>query len=117
MAYEYASYLRILRKLLPDFEPVEARVVGGGARSALWNRIKAETLGVPYQPLERPDIGTLGAALIAGRAVGLVDDLAEAAATAARPGGPPTYPDAEGRKAYGPMIDRYIRWQAGTDHQ
>ena len=117
VAYEYASYLRILRELLPHFEPVEARVVGGGARSALWNRIKAETLGVPYQPLERPDIGTLGAALIAGRAVGLVGDLAEAAAAAARPGGPPTSPGAEGQKAYGPIIDRYIRWQAGTDRQ
>ena len=39
------------KDLIPDLELVEARVVGGGARSPVWNQIKADVLGVPYQPL------------------------------------------------------------------
>ena len=34
VAFEYAYYLRILREMIPDLRLVEARVIGGGARSA-----------------------------------------------------------------------------------
>ena len=37
VAYEYAYYLKILLELLPELKLVEARVVGGGARSGVWN--------------------------------------------------------------------------------
>ena len=46
IAFEYAYYLKILRDLLPGMHFVEARVVGGGARSVAWNQIKADVLGV-----------------------------------------------------------------------
>src|SRR5690606_38680896 len=46
VAFEYAYYLRILRELLPGLALDEARVIGGGARSAVWNQIKADVLGV-----------------------------------------------------------------------
>ena len=51
IAFEYAYYLSILRELIPDLSLIEARVIGGGARSAVWNQIKADVLGVPYQRL------------------------------------------------------------------
>jgi xylulokinase len=51
---------------------VEAvRVCGGGARSALWNEIKASTLGRRVDVLETLDAGVLGAALIGMVAAGL----------------------------------------------
>ena len=46
VAFEYSSYLAVLESLAPGLERVEARVVGGGAKSAGWNQIKANVLGV-----------------------------------------------------------------------
>jgi xylulokinase len=82
VAYEYAHYLRVLRELHPEIDLREVRVVGGGARSDTWNAIKASALGVPYVRLARGEFACWGAALVAGRAVGLYDDLAAAAAHA-----------------------------------
>jgi xylulokinase len=79
VAYEYAGYVRCVRRLQPGFAPDQGRVVGGGARSALWNDLKASVLGVPLDRLDRDELSCWGAALVAGRAVGAVGDLAEAA--------------------------------------
>jgi xylulokinase len=79
VAYDHAEALRTLRAAYPEHPVAEVRVFGGGARSDLWNQIKADVLGVPYLRLERDDIGTLGAALLAGYGVGLVGAPAEAA--------------------------------------
>jgi xylulokinase len=82
VAYEYALYLRTLRELRPELDVREVRVIGGGARSDAWNAIKASVLGVPYVRLARGEFSCWGAALVAGRAVELYDDLAAVAATA-----------------------------------
>ena len=96
IAYEYAFYLGILVDQLPGLALVEARAVGGGARSAAWNQIKADVLDLPYQSLGRSELGTWGAALIAGKAVGLFDDLAAVAVAAAQPVGEPLAPRPNG---------------------
>ena len=75
VAYEYAHYMSIERELVPEAAFSEARVIGGGARSQLWNQIKADVLGLPYVRLNREECTLLGAAIIAGHAVGLYDDL------------------------------------------
>lgn len=111
IAYEYAWYLRILREYIPNLELTEARAVGGGARSDVWNGLKADVLGVPYQRLGRSEFGAWGAAMVAGKAVGLYDDLAAVAAAHARPAGPPMQPSAERHEIYRPLVDRYIRLQ------
>ena len=79
VALEYRRYLGVLRGLHPELAFDETRVAGGGARSDAWNAIKASALGVPYAPLERGELSCWGAALVAGAAVGLFGDLAEAA--------------------------------------
>ena len=109
IAYEYAYYLKILKELLPKLELVEARVVGGGARSEIWNQIKADILDVPYQRLQGNECGTWGAAMIAGKAVGLIDDLASHAEKTALVNGNPYYPSKENHKIYSPLIDKYIQ--------
>jgi len=106
VAYEYAGYLRALRALHPDLAPSETRVVGGGARSAPWNRIKAAVLGVPYVRLERNEFSCWGAALVAGRTVGLVDDLARVA-TDATASGQRFEPDWGAHAIYAGMIEQY----------
>ena len=111
VAYEYAWYLRVLREYIPNLELTETRAVGGGARSDAWNQIKADVLGVPYQRLARTEFGTWGSALIAGKAVGIYDDLAVTAAEHARPAGPPIRPSAAAHESYRPLVDRHIRLQ------
>ena len=95
---------------------MEARVVGGGARSRIWNQIKAEVLGVPYQRLAGSEFGTWGAAMIAGKAAGLIDDLAAHAERCAVRDGQPFSPLSGAVQAYAPCVERYIRLE-GTLHQ
>jgi xylulokinase len=111
IAFEYAYYLRILGELIPDLSLVEARVIGGGAKSAVWNQIKADILGVPYQRLKRSEFATWGSAMIAGRAVGLLSDLAETATAAAEADGRPAVPRPEVTEVYRRLADRYVGWQ------
>jgi xylulokinase len=74
IAYEYAKWAEVA-----PVELKEARVLGGGARSALWNGIKADVLGIDWVPMRRGECGVLGDALIAAAATGYVRDLAETA--------------------------------------
>jgi len=112
VAYEYAFYLRIMQELIPDLELFEARVVGGGARSPVWNQIKADVLGVPYQPLEGNEFGTWGSAMIAGKAAGVFDDLTEIAYKHALPAGAPLEPDVDTHTLYRLLVGQHIKWQA-----
>jgi xylulokinase len=109
IAYEYAYYLKILRQSLPELVLLEARVVGGGARSDIWNQIKADILDVPYQRLKGSEFGAWGAAMIAGKAAGLIDNLADHAQQSAILNGSPYYPSSEDHAIYAPLIEKYIR--------
>jgi xylulokinase len=79
VAYEYAGFLDRALDLFPALEPWDVRVIGGGKDDEAWNRIKASVLGLPYVRLRRDSFASWGAALVAGAACGLVDDLAAAA--------------------------------------
>jgi xylulokinase len=55
----------------------EVRSVGGGTRSALWNQIKADVLGVPILLPEASVGAPFGDALVAGLGVGLYSNILE----------------------------------------
>jgi xylulokinase len=111
VAYEYAYYLGILKNLLPDLSLLEARIVGGGARSPFWKQIKADVLGVPFQSLAGSEFGTWGCALIAGKAAGLFGDLAQQAGQYAVPEGEAIRPQPANQEVYASMIAGYIELQ------
>ncbi len=75
VAFEYQRYLEALTALHPGQEWEPVRVAGGGARSAAWCEMKASALGLPYTRLARSELGCWGAALVAGAAVGVFEDL------------------------------------------
>ena len=56
------------------------RVIGGGARSATWTRIKADVLNRPLELLDLEEGVALGAAMLGGLAAGAYRDEAEALA-------------------------------------
>lgn len=60
------------------------RMAGGGARSDLWARIKADALGRPVELCEQPEAGLVGAAAVAWTGLGRYPDLAAAQAAMIR---------------------------------
>jgi xylulokinase len=115
VAFEYAYYLSILRDLIPGLSLLEARAVGGGANSDVWNQIKADVLNVPYQRLQRKELGTWGSAMIAGKAVGVYDDLGAVAAAHARPDNQPFRPRPENQAVYQRLSEKYIKLQRALE--
>jgi L-fuculokinase len=83
------SLCRNMKTVLQNLESVSSVkfdrliVVGGGARNALWNQVRADTLGIPIQLTSQVEntlvgamvIGLVGAGICAGvdEALGLVD--------------------------------------------
>lgn len=73
IAYEYAAWADIVRGTGQTIH--EARVLGGGAGSPLWNQIKADVLGIDFVPMVRQECGVLADALTAAAATGHVTDI------------------------------------------
>ncbi len=79
VALEYGIYLGALEKLYGKGRIREVRVTGGGEKSAVWNGIKADLLGVPVVQIVGGGGAPMGSALLAAHGVGIVKDLAEGA--------------------------------------
>jgi xylulokinase len=56
----------------------EIRVLGGGARSDIWNQIKADITGKTILRTENEEAACLGAAILAGKAAGIYDNVKDA---------------------------------------
>jgi xylulokinase len=105
IACQYAEWAG--RIAADDARPLrEARALGGGARSRLWNGIKADVLGIDWVPVARTDSGVLGDALIAAAATGHVDDLA-ATADSWQETRAPVRPDPDRHRRYQGVLEAY----------
>lgn len=106
-AYELNGWLGAARRLAPGVSLSTVVNVGGGARNALWNRIKADVSGLSLWTAQSQVNAARGAALAAGIAVGAVG-LAETKWFS------PEYlavdrfdPDGAGHTAYAPYSASY----------
>jgi xylulokinase len=77
----------------------ELRSVGGGARSDLWNQIKADVMGIPIALPEASAGAPFGDALLAGMGIGLYPDPIETVQKMVRI-----------RKRYEPVDERHRRY-------
>jgi xylulokinase len=105
IAFQYAEWAERIAEL-GGTTPTQARVLGGGARSALWNQIKADVLGIEWVPTSREECGVLGDALIAAAASGHITDLA-GTAREWQATGTPFRPDPERHRRYTGLVDAY----------
>ena len=55
------------------------KITGGGARSPVWNQMKADVLGVSCKTILNKEAGATGSAMLTGVALGVYADLHEAA--------------------------------------
>jgi xylulokinase len=103
IAYEYAKWAELAPGRLE-----ETRALGGGARSSLWNGIKAAVLGIEWVPTVRQECGVLGDALIAAAATGYVPEQ-ELACTAKawQETAEPVRPDPELKRRYRSLVGAY----------
>lgn len=76
LAYEWRRYLEQIERLLAT-RVDQIKLIGGGTRSELWCRIKADVLGRPLRVVQQEEAVALGAALLGGLAAGVYQDEAE----------------------------------------
>jgi xylulokinase len=105
IAYEYATWAELAGGG-DSAQLTEARALGGGAASTLWNQIKADVLGIRWVPMRRQECGVLGDALIAAAATGHISDLATTAKQWQRTA-EPVVPDAARTRVYARMRAAY----------
>ena len=53
----------------------EIRSLGGGSKSGLWNQIKSDITGKPIITMKCPEAACLGAAILAGKGIGIYSDI------------------------------------------
>lgn len=75
IAYDTVNTLSLMRQEGIPMEKI--RITGGGARSPWWTQLKADMTDLPVEVVGHSEPGTLGAALLAGLAIGVYDDLEE----------------------------------------
>jgi xylulokinase len=84
----------------------EIRVVGGGARSALWLQTKADVCGLPVRPVLGPEPTALGAAMLAAVGAGRYPDAGAAARHMALLGEERYEPEPDRRACYDESYQR-----------
>ena len=77
VAYEMRLNYEALSGSGIHFEKLNA--TGGGAKSKVWMQMKADVLNLPITALKTSEAGTVGSAMLTGIAVGVYQDLQDAA--------------------------------------
>ena len=108
VAYEYKYYLSVLRKLYPSDSFDDMITIGGGAKSSLFNQIKADVMGVNVTTFEMGETALLGSAVIAGCGVGLLSDYEKPIERVMRKGDE-FRPDRQAYEQYVPYADNYLK--------
>ncbi|MCC2321482.1 xylulokinase [Cellulomonas xiejunii] len=105
IAFEYRGYADAARASVPGLTLRSVTGSGGGSRSAVWNRIKANVLGVAYAPVRGIEAGTRGAAIVG--LVSLGHDVPPLDASAV---GEVELPDPADTAAYEAAYEGYRWW-------
>lgn len=74
IAYEYHYYQKVLRQLYPGNSFQRMWAIGGGARSELFLKIKADVMNAEISSFEMGDTALTGIAVIAGMGIGMIKD-------------------------------------------
>ncbi len=102
----YEMYLNYKRVVEAGTKPKIMHATGGGAHSAVWMQMKADMLDLPVTALRTVDAGTVGSAMLTGVAIGVFEDLQEAATKMVEK--TRTYiPRVEYHKKYMEVFERY----------
>jgi len=96
IAYGFRHHVEVLKERGIRFE--RAMVTNGGSKSTLWKQIHADVLGVELHPVMDHPGASLGAAVIAGVGIAVIDSLESISDYVHL--GQPVRPNAENAKIY-----------------
>lgn len=105
-SYDLALTLRSLENSYAYCQGQTIKLIGGGAKSAVWPQILADVTGHSFALLNRDDVALWGTALLAAAGTGAVTDIQAAARENVQTGKVFT-PDENAHKAYAPYVDFY----------
>lgn len=105
-SYDLALTLRSLEKNYPYCQGQVIKLIGGGAKSAIWPQILADVTGHSFALLDRSDVALWGTALLAAAGIGAVDSIQETARANVHTCKTFT-PCPDANKAYLPYIEIY----------
>ncbi len=109
LSFEMRLNMDVLRHTGIDVRSL--RCVGGGARSAVTLQNKADCMGIPVATLQTREAACLGAALLAGSALGVYQSAAEAARAVVKTARV-FEPDAKRARRYAERYDQYRAHEA-----
>jgi xylulokinase len=72
IAYDHVNTFSLLREEGVQVDRI--RATGGGSRSVWWTQLKSDLTNAPIEVAEQQEAGTLGAAILAGVAIGVYDN-------------------------------------------
>jgi xylulokinase len=72
IAYDHVNTFSLLREEGVRVDRI--RATGGGSRSLWWTQLKSDLTNAPIEVAEQQEAGTLGAAILAGVAIGVYDN-------------------------------------------
>jgi xylulokinase len=104
VAYGLRDSLELLKAL--GVQPAAGRASGGGARSGLWLKIVASTLGMPIERTAVEEGAAYGAALLGGVASGVFGSAQEAVDACVRIRDT-VEPDADWQRVYEDGYERF----------
>lgn len=105
IAFTVRRNLEVIERIGGDVD--EIRVLGGGAKSDLWNQIKADVTGKRIVKTESEEAACLGAAIFAGHGAGFFSSV-EAAAEQMLVVNRAYEPDPDVRGTYDAAYSRYV---------
>ena len=76
----YEMYLNMQALQGSGIHFTKLHATGGGAHSEQWMQMKADVLNLPIAALKTVDAGTVGSAMLTGIAIGMFENLQDAAA-------------------------------------
>lgn len=74
-SYDLMLTVKSLNEQYPEYSNEPVKLIGGGAKSTVWPQMLADVTGRTFQKLRNKDVAPWGAALIAAKAVGAIDDI------------------------------------------
>lgn len=77
--YDFSLAFDRIEQLYPEYDIQDVKIIGGGAKSPVWTQMCADVQNKTYYTLDREDVAMWGAAMLAGNAVGIFEDLKETA--------------------------------------
>ena len=100
---------------LCDISFFSLRATGGGAKSEIWLKLKADILNIPVCPLKNADAGTIGGAMLASVSMGEFKTLEEAAKVFVKVR-EPILPDAKSSEFYDGKYEKYKQVRKNRGH-